>query len=96
MRDRTPNFIMSWMVFHVIDEQSPLFGLDAESIKKSGLEFAASLVGTDETFAQTVHARHRWGVEDVLFDKRFADMTSPGEGGRIILDYTKFDQVIDV
>jgi inward rectifier potassium channel len=86
-------FALSWTVVHPIDESSPLFGETPESMKKSDLQLAAALVGIEEATAQTVHVRHAWSSDLILFDHRFIDilMRKP-EGGRA-LHYENFHDV---
>jgi inward rectifier potassium channel len=86
-------FALSWTVVHPIDESSPLFGETPESMKKSDLQLAAALVGIEEATAQTVHARHAWTHDLILFDHRFQDiMEKLPEGGRAI-HYENFHAV---
>jgi inward rectifier potassium channel len=86
-------FALSWTVVHPIDESSPLFGETRESMKKSDLQLAAALVGIEEASAQTVHVRHTWANDDILFDHRFQDiLEKTPEGGRA-LHYENFHDV---
>jgi inward rectifier potassium channel len=86
-------FALSWTVVHPIDESSPLFGETPESMKKSDLQLAAALVGIEEASAQTVHVRHTWTSDLILFDHRFQDiLRKTPEGGRV-LHYENFHDV---
>jgi inward rectifier potassium channel len=86
-------FALSWTVVHPIDESSPLFGQTPESMKKCDLLLAAALVGIEEASAQTVHVRHAWTADDILFDHRFQDiLRKTPEGGRA-LHYENFHDV---
>jgi inward rectifier potassium channel len=47
-----------------------------------------SLVGLDDTFSQTVHARHTYAAADLIWTARFADvLTLTPEGCRV--DYSR-------
>jgi inward rectifier potassium channel len=86
-------FALSWTVVHPIDESSPLFGETPESMKKSDLQLAAALVGIEEATGQTVHVRHAWNSDLILFDHRFQDIIKKTpEGGRA-LHYENFHDV---
>jgi inward rectifier potassium channel len=86
-------FALSWTVIHPIVESSPLFGETTESMKKSELQLAAALVGIEEATGQTVHVRHAWTSDLILFDHRFQDiLVKKPEGGRT-LHYDNFHEV---
>jgi inward rectifier potassium channel len=87
-------FALSWTAVHPIDEASPLYGETAESLEASHANVVASLIGIEEATAQTVHVRHSWDPEEVLFGHRFADILVFREDGRRALDYTRFHDVV--
>jgi inward rectifier potassium channel len=86
-------FALSWTVVHPIDESSPLFGETPESMKKCDLQLAAALVGIEEASTQTVHVRHAWTSEDILFDHRFQDILKKTPQGGRALHYENFHNV---
>ncbi len=94
-RSRTPLFALTWAIMHVIDETSPLYGETLESMDEEGLQLIVILSGIDETFAQRIHARYAYLPEDILWDKRFADVIIYDEDGRRIIDYGRFHDVED-
>jgi inward rectifier potassium channel len=67
-------FSLSWTIVHPIDENSPLYGLTAEDLKKSDAEFLIFLSATDETLAQSVHARSSYKPDELLWNVKFADI----------------------
>ena len=89
-RDMTPLFAVSWSIYHPIDEESPLYGLTAESIEEHLQVIIATMTGYDATYAQTTHARNIYYAEDVRFDVRFADVISQLDDGRVMVDYDLF------
>ena len=94
--DRTAMFVLSWTAMHRIDESSPFYGDDAIArLREKKAEIFLSLNGTDETFAQTVHARKFYTLDDVVRDKIYADMLSVAADGTRELDYGNFDVLID-
>ena len=92
-RRRTSMFALSWTAIHVIDESSPLFGLDVDDWRAHEIELVVSLSGVDGTFGHTIQARHSYTLEDMLFDMAFVDMVTPMDEGYIEIDYRPFHQV---
>ncbi|HEY9649620.1 MAG TPA: ATP-sensitive inward rectifier potassium channel 10, partial [Coleofasciculaceae cyanobacterium] len=70
------------------------YGETPESIAESEIDITVTLIGFDETVAQTVHARHYYLTEEILWDMRFADIFSTKRDGRRVIDYSKFHDVI--
>ncbi|MFK7987133.1 MAG: ion channel [Sandaracinaceae bacterium] len=73
-RESTPVFILSWQVFHTIDEESPLYGLTEQDLLDGDVRVTVALTGLDGTFAQTIHSRHMYLAEDIVFGRRFVDV----------------------
>ena len=93
-RDRSPAMARSWTVLHPIDESSPLHGATPESLVRDEIELMATLVGTDDTSLQPVHARHRYLDSEIQWGARHADVLSEDEDGNLTLDVRKFDDVV--
>lgn len=93
VRNQTRNFSLTWTVMHPIDESSPLFGATPESLAQSQTDIVITLIGFDETVSQTVHARHYYITEEILFDRRFVDIFSTKQDGRRMIDYSRFHEV---
>ncbi|HLX38627.1 MAG TPA: hypothetical protein VKR29_12535, partial [Candidatus Binataceae bacterium] len=95
-RDRNSLFVYSWTAIHPITEDSPISGLSREAMGASSAEIIISVTGLDETFAQTIHARHVYRPDDLLWDHRFVDILERGPDGLLSIDYTHFDDVTPV
>lgn len=93
-RDRSPALARSWNVLHPITESSPLHGGSPEAYQLAELELIVTVVGTDDTSLQPVHARHRYTADDVLWGARLADVLSERSDGRLQLDVRRFDEVL--
>jgi inward rectifier potassium channel len=93
VRDRMSGLRRGWTIMHVIDEASPLYGLDAAGLEKGDLEIEISLTGLDDVTMQTVHSSHLYTFHDVRFGHRLADTMSPLANGDLVLDLTKFDVI---
>jgi inward rectifier potassium channel len=93
-RSRSPVFALTWTIMHPIDESSPLWGITAESLTSAeDTTFIIALTGLDETFSQTIHARHAYTSKDILWNMRFADMVIELPNGRRAIDYHNFHEV---
>jgi inward rectifier potassium channel len=93
VRSNSPAFAISWTAIHLITPDSPLYGITEEAFRSSSTEILASLVGTDETFSQTVHARYTWFADEVRWGGRFADVLERKPDGQIFIDYARFDKI---
>jgi inward rectifier potassium channel len=89
LKSENPVFALSWTLFHPIDERSQLFGLGAEEIEASEMNFVVSITGLDETSSQIVHARYTFAAQDVRFGHEFVDIHSVDEDGSRRVDYSK-------
>jgi len=88
-------FSHSWTAMHRIDESSPFFGDGAmERLRSGGVEIYLTLTGVDETLAQTIHARARYTLDDVVPNARFADILRVKPDGTRVVDYERFHDVI--
>ncbi len=83
-------FAITWTVFHVIDESSPLFGATSESLAREKFGLVATLIGLDETISQTVHARYGWDFDQIVFNRQFVDVLTDNPNGTRTMDLTKF------
>lgn len=90
LRNETPLFTISFTAFHVIDETSPLWGETPASLARDAIRFIVTVSGHDGTYAQTIHARHIYGAQDVVWDARFVDVLSNLPDGRLQIDLAKF------
>jgi inward rectifier potassium channel len=93
VKDRTAMFALTWSAMHVIDEASPFYGEGAiDRLRTQKAELILTLVGLDETFGQTINARHRYRLEDIVWNARFVDVLSLEDGKRVI-DYSRFHEI---
>ncbi|HKN12012.1 MAG TPA: ion channel [Candidatus Binatus sp.] len=92
-RSRSAMFALSWTAVHRIVEGSPLFGETRESLASSAPEIIVSITGLDETFSQTVHARHTFKLDEIVWGARLADVLVLHPDGSRSVDYTRFDDV---
>ncbi|HEY9301539.1 MAG TPA: ion channel [Phormidium sp.] len=94
VRNQTPIFALTWTGMHIIDETSPLYGETSETLHHSNIEIIVILTGIDETVAQTIHTRHSFLAEEILWNQRFVDILVTMPDGKRLIDYTRFNDVI--
>ncbi|CAB3661624.1 ion channel [Paraburkholderia rhynchosiae] len=93
LRDQHPVFKLGWSLMHVIDENSPLFGETAETLKARDTSLLLTLEGVDESTSQTMHARHMWTCDQIYWQHRFVDIMSERDGVSHI-DYSHFHEIV--
>lgn len=93
-RERTPSLGRTWTVLHAIDESSPLFKATPRSCDLEEVELIVSVVGTDGTSLQPVHAGRRYLASDILWGERLGDVLSELPDGRLQLDCRKFHDTV--
>jgi inward rectifier potassium channel len=93
-RATSPIFSLSWLATHTIDAASPIADLTPESLAASNVNLIVTFQGIDDRLAATVHTRYAYNVDDIVFDRRFADLfhVDPDTGGRY-LDFARFDDL---
>jgi inward rectifier potassium channel len=93
VRSQSQFFTLTWIAMHPIDDHSPLVHLNFEELIAANGLILVSLVGLDETFSQTVHARHVYNPNDLRWDMKFVDVMMLDEVGERYLDYRRFHEV---
>ena len=91
LKSENPTFALSWTLFHPIDDMSPLFGKDEDTLAESEINFVVSIVGFDEASGQTVRARDVFTAQDVRFGHEYVDFVWVDEQGLRHIDYAKID-----
>jgi len=90
-RSRSPFFSLSWVLFHVIDEDSPLFELiQSNNIDSKLISIACLLTGHDGNYSQTIYSRHSYFPEDFVFDSYFKDVLTNLPDRSIEIDFQHF------
>jgi inward rectifier potassium channel len=95
VRDKNPMFALSWAAMHKIDETSPFAG-GIDKLREKRAQIFVSMTGLDETLMQTISARWRYELDDIVSDHRFADVLVIREDGTRIIDYDRFQELIPV
>jgi inward rectifier potassium channel len=90
-----PALALSWTLFHVLDEQSPLYGLNADDLEASDASLVVVVTGYDVVAAQIVHGRRTYEHPDILFGHRYADIVGTTDDGRLRIDYNRFHETLE-
>lgn len=94
VRSKIPMLSMSINIMHVIDEDSPLFGMSDDSYIACEGEIIVALIGTDSTFGQTIHSTYTYQAKDIRWNKQFKDMVFVHPDGTREVDYANFNQLV--
>jgi len=90
-RESVVFFPLSWTIVHIIDKDSPLYGVTQDELCASGAEFLILLTGMDETFSQVVNARSSYRAEEIIWDAKFTDIFLYDPEGRMAgIDMKRF------
>jgi inward rectifier potassium channel len=95
LKNEHPALALSWTLYHVLDEQSPLHGLGADDMKAAGVTLMVVVSGYDVVAAQTIHGRKSYDHTNIRFGQRYADILENLADGRIRIDYGKFHDTLD-
>jgi inward rectifier potassium channel len=95
VRNEHPALALSWTLYHVLNEESPLCGLTADDLEAAKVSLIVVVSGYDVVAAQTVHARKSYDHSDIRFGQRYADILDTLEDGRIRIDYSRFHETFE-
>jgi inward rectifier potassium channel len=95
LRSESPALALSWTLHHVIDENSPLYGLNPDELETTNASFVAVVSGYDVVAAQTVHARKSYEHPDIRFGHRYVDVLGVSEDGKVRIDYGRFHDTFE-
>ena len=86
----SPMLYLSWTLLHPIDESSPMYGATPEALRAVNTELLVTVMGLDEVFVQTIHARHSYIVSDLRWGEQFEDVLNRVDTGVLRVDYGNF------
>jgi inward rectifier potassium channel len=94
LRTTNPSFALTWNIMHVIDAESPLYGITEETWYDGRPQIIISLMGLDDTVAYNIQVRHVYHAPDLLWYHRLADVIKFQDNGDRYLDYDYFHETI--
>jgi inward rectifier potassium channel len=96
-RRKVAIFPLSWTIVHPIDEESPLYGLTANDLRRTDAEILVLLTATDETFAAVVHTRSSYKADEIRFGHKFVSIYNEMQNGEpISIDIRKLSEIESV
>lgn len=84
---------LTWTVVHVIDRDSPLWGKTAEDLAELQAEVMVLIKAYDDTFSQTVAARHSYRHDEMEWGRRFAPAFYVDDAGGLVLEVSKVGEL---
>ncbi|XP_074467877.1 ATP-sensitive inward rectifier potassium channel 15 [Sebastes fasciatus] len=88
-----PFLILPLTFYHVLDEHSPLAGLNAENLHTRDFELLVTLNATMESTAATCQSRTSYVPQEILWGYEFKPVLFSTTGGRYVADFNFFDKV---
>jgi inward rectifier potassium channel len=95
VRSEHPALALSWTLYHVLDETSPLYGTTATDLEACKAALVVVVSGYDIVAAQTVYARKTYEHPDIRFGHRYADILDTSDDGRLRIDYGRFHDTVE-
>jgi inward rectifier potassium channel len=96
LKNENPALALSWTLYHVLDEASPLYGMGEDDFRLADLSLMVVVSGYDVVAAQTVHARKSYSYRDIRFGQRYVDVLGVEEDGRVRINYGRFHDTFEV
>jgi inward rectifier potassium channel len=94
--DHMISFPAALTLRHVIDETSPMFGLTSEDLKLTDSRMLVSIVCTDPVIQAPVQSQTEYVHEQIAWNRRFAEIYTEDAVGRYTVDYSKFDDTMEL
>ena len=93
VRDGVPVLALSWTLMHVIDEASPLAGLDSPAMVAAGLRLFLTMRAEDATLSTTVRDLRAYDAVDIKPGRRYANALSISDDGLPVLDLDRLSSL---
>lgn len=93
-RREHPMFMLSWSIFHVIDETSPLYRVTPADLAAADAALTLNVSGVDDNSAQYLYARKLYNHQDIRWNYRYRDITSFSKQGTMVIDYSVFHEIL--
>jgi inward rectifier potassium channel len=92
-RSEHPMFMLSWSIFHVIEETSALYSVAPADLAGSDAALTLNVSGVDDSSAQYLYARKLYNAQDIRWKHRYRDITSFTDDGRLVIDYSLIHEI---
>jgi len=94
--DHLISFPAALTVRHVIDQSSPLHGSTADDLKLTDSRMLASIVCIDPVIQAPVQKQTEYIHEQINWNRQFAEIYVEDASGRYTVDYSKFDDTVEL
>jgi inward rectifier potassium channel len=92
-RDSVQFLPLTWTVVHPIDQASPLWNQTAQDLARQQAEFLILIRAFDDTFFQTVHVRHSYRHDEMVWGARFVPAFEADARGEMVLDLKRLSEI---
>lgn len=93
LRRENPMFVLSWGIFHIIDVDSPMFGLSEADLREATAGIVLSISGYDENAAQTVRSRRIYSYDDIVWNHRYCDIIDTSDEDVTVVNYHRIHEI---
>jgi inward rectifier potassium channel len=93
VRRRSPVLLLTWTLMHVLDESSPLHGLDAAGLNDAQARILLSIHGRDRETGSQVYDVKLYEASQVRFGCAYVDVVSFDEKGRAQADLGRVSEI---
>jgi len=93
IRDTMPLFMLTWTLMHVINEDSPLYGLDLDTLSSTDLVIALTIQARDHTAGEDVFDLRFYNAKRILVGMAYKDAISFDEQGRPNADLSMISHI---
>jgi len=90
--DRLITFPVAVTIRHIIDEESPLYGLRLEDLEKSDTRILASIVCIDTVIPAPVQSQWDYTWRDIRYGHRFVEIYADIDDNRFTVDYGRLHE----
>jgi inward rectifier potassium channel len=77
---------LTWTIVHPVDDASPLYGKTPDDLRRTQAEFLILIKGFDDTFYQTLHTRHSYRHDEIVWGAKFSPAFTIDESGDLVLE----------
>lgn len=86
VRSRTPLFVLTWTLMHVIDEHSPLHGMTQTDLRERDIRLTVTLQAREHALARDIFEVKIYGADEILFGVTYADTIVTANDGQTRAD----------
>lgn len=90
--------LLPMVIIHVIDENSPFYGLTPDEIKESDYEVVVVLDGIVEHTGMNTQPKTSYTADEIIWGYDFVDVIDRNflDNGKYFMDFSKFNEIYNV